>query len=100
MFEMEFHANVSKYLVLSRFLAGRSSRLDPAKRHWLRHHLFDKGRFRDDDEALRDRYHDANRWAVKFIERLLGQAARDRLRMLRRFHGATAREKLRLAELH
>jgi len=98
LFEMELHANVSKYLVLSRFLAGGSRGLDPGRRAWLRQQLFDKGQIRDDDEALRERYRDAAHWAVKFLDRLLGQPASLRLSTLRRFHVASAHQKLRLAE--
>jgi len=98
LFEMELHANVSKYLVLSRFLAGGRPRLDSRQRLWLRHQLFDKGQFRDDDEALRERYRDAAHWAVKFLDRLREQRGTARLRRLRRFHEVGACEKLRLID--
>lgn len=98
LFEMELHANVSKYLVLSRFLAGGKRVIDPLRRLWLRHHLFEKARFRDEDEGLRSRYRDARRWGVKFLDGLLAREAPDRIESLRRFHDAGAREKLRLIQ--
>ena len=98
LFEMELHANVSKYLVLARFLAGSGPRLEESRRLWLRHQLFDKGQFRDEAAGLEDRYRDAAHWAVRFLDRLLEQQATARLRTLRRFHRASAREKLRLID--
>ena len=98
LFEMELHANVSKYLVLSRFLVGRMPTLEPLRRIWLRHHLFEKGRFRDEDEALRRRYRDAQRWSVKYLDGLRAHGAAEKIESLRRFHDAGAREKLRLIE--
>jgi hypothetical protein len=98
LFEMELHANVSKYLVLSRFLAGAQQVLDPLRRIWLRHHLFEKGRFDEDDAGLRRRYSDARRWGVKFLDALLTRGAPERIDSLRRFHDADAREKLLLIQ--
>ena len=95
-FELELHANVSKHLVLSRFLAGDRGRLQENDRLWLRHHLFDKGRFSDDDPAVRDRYRDAIRWAVRFLDALADIDTRHRLGLLRRFHGEGAAGKLEL----
>jgi hypothetical protein len=95
---MELHANVSKYLVLSRFLAGQAPVLPPARRIWLRHHLFEKGRYRDEDEGLRRRYRDARRWGVKYLDGLRTSPATERVASLRRFHAVGAREKLRMIE--
>jgi len=86
MFEMELHANVSKHLVLTRFLAEPDGRLDPARRRWLRFHLFDKIQFCDDDPAVRQRYQDARSWAVRLIDTLPALPVERRIATLRRFH--------------
>jgi hypothetical protein len=98
LFEMELHANVSKYLVLSRFLAGRVGKLDTLRRLWLRRRLFETGSFREKDASLRRRYREARRWSVKLLDGLVGRRPADRLASLRRFHDAGPREKLRLIE--
>jgi hypothetical protein len=98
LFEMELQANVSKYLVLSRFLAGSGRALHPLRRIWLRHHLFEKSAFREDDEKLSLRYRDARRWSVKYLDRLARRGPAEKVESLRRFHDAGAREKLRLIE--
>jgi len=94
LFELELHANVSKQLVLERFLAGRTGRLDPRRRIWLRHHLFEKADYCDDDAEVRDRYRDAARWAIKLLDALSTLQPARRLRALRRFHRASARGKV------
>lgn len=96
--ELELHANISKHLVLSRFLAGRSRRLGPRRRLWLRHRLFGGGRFREPLAEVRHRYRDAARLAVRFLDALTGIEPAERLRMLRRFHDAGAQRKIRLIE--
>jgi hypothetical protein len=98
LFELELHANVSKYLVLARFLAGRSPRIEARRRAWLRYHLFDKGVFCDEDPGVRSRYRDATRWAGRFLDRLRRLRPADRLDMLRGFHRAGAPGKLRLIQ--
>jgi hypothetical protein len=99
LFELELHANVSKYLVLSRFLAGSSPVLTEHKRLWLLHHLFDSVRFCDDESEVRRRYEEATRWAVRFLSALRRIDPQGRLRTLRRFHGSAAADKLRLIDL-
>src|SRR5262249_21386595 len=47
--ELELQANVSKDLVLSRFLARQRPALGTGRRVWLRHHLFHKRSYREDD---------------------------------------------------
>ena len=96
MFEMELHANVSKHLVLSRYLAGAAGRLAPRHRRWLRFHLFDKVRFCDDDPDVRQRYVDARLWAVRLLDALPGLAAEPRIAALRRFHRANGDGKVDL----
>jgi hypothetical protein len=99
LFELELHANVSKELVLSRFLAAGRARRRPsvAERVWLRWHLFHKGTWSDPEAGVRERYHEAARWALRFLDGLERLPRREaRLASLRRFHGATAGEKLEL----
>ena len=98
LFELELHANVSKHLVLSRFLVGSRSRIDEPRRLWLRHHVFLKQRYCDQDTAVRARYADARRWALRFVDALPRIEAVSRVRTLRRFHDAACPEKLRLIE--
>jgi len=96
LFELELHANVSKHLVLTRFLAGGRARLSETERVWLRFHLFEKFRYSDEDGNVRERYRDAARWGVRFLDALSYRDATDRLAALRRFHDASAAGKLRL----
>jgi hypothetical protein len=70
--------------------------LTDRERVWLRWHLFLKHRFVDDDVAIRGRYRDATRHALRFVDGLLRTRPSDRLRLLRAFHAATASDKLRL----
>jgi len=99
LFELELHANVSKHLVLSRFLAGTGrAGLGSRKRRWLRHHLFGEGAYCDEDEEARRRYRDASRWGVRFLDALERQTARDRINTLRHFHHTHASGKLDLIQ--
>lgn len=96
LFEMELHANVSKHLVLTRFLAGHRPRLGQARRRWLRHHLFEKVRYCEEDPAVSQRYRDAARWAVRLIDGLPELAPPSRIDTLRRFHRASTEGKIDL----
>ena len=84
--ELELHANVSKYLVLGRFLAGSARHLAAGRRAWLRHHLFEKPVYSDPDEEVRGRYAAATRHAARFLATLDGMRPERRLERLRRFH--------------
>jgi len=96
LFELELHANVSKHLVLTRFLSGASRPLDGERRAWLRWHLFHKGSPADPDAAVCERYRDAIRWALRFLDTGSRLRPRERIDALRRFHAAGAAEKLEL----
>jgi hypothetical protein len=96
--ELELQANVSKDLVLARFLAGRRPRLDAGRKVWLRHHLFHKRAFCDGDERVRARYDDASRFALRFLRRLEWVPAAERVERLRRFHRAPLSTKLSMIE--
>ena len=98
LFELELHANVSKYLVLARFIAGRRPALTGEKRTWLRFHLFEKLRFCDEDALVRARYRDAARWAVRFLDALRDIEPAPGVEALRRFHAETASGKLQLID--
>ena len=95
--ELELHANVSKYLVLSRFLAGRAKHLGAARRTWLRHHLFEKPEYSDPDPEIRGRYVAAGRHAARFLSTLERLAPEARIARLRRFHRQDLRGKLAMA---
>jgi len=95
--EMEIQANVSKDLVLSRFLTRRGRRLDPGRRAWLRHHLFHGRTFNDADPGVRSRYDEASGLALRFLRTLEASPAVDRLEKLRRFHRAPLAVKLALS---
>lgn len=96
LFELELHANVSKYLVLSRFAAGRMGSLGDSRRAWLRYHLFDKAGSCDGDPRVRERYRDAARWARRFLDAIGPLSPVRRIEVLRRFHRAGAPGKLEL----
>lgn len=95
--EMELHANVSKDLVLARYLAGGRPRLTAKERLWLRWHLFHKPEWDENEPEVRDRYRDAARFGLRFLERLEGRPPAARLRALRRFHAADLDGKLAMA---
>ncbi len=95
--ELEWHAAVTKYLVLGHFigrLTGRP-RLAPEERAFVEHHLFHKGEFTDPDPVVRRRYRDATRLAVRLVRRLGDERPRSRIAQLRRFHRASHHQKLR-----
>jgi hypothetical protein len=96
LFELELHANVSKYLVLTRFLAAGRARLAAEQRLWLRHQLFGKGSYCDHNPGVRQRYRDARRWAVRLIDALPGLPVPARIATLRRFHDEGVQGKLEL----
>jgi len=96
LFELELHADVSKYLVLARFLAGATGRRLPEHRIWLRRRLFEGVRSCEDDPAARERYRDAARSAVRLLDGLDRLDPARRLSVLRRFHDASVSVKLRL----
>ena len=95
LFELELQANVTKHLVLSHFLAAGRPHLEPHERAWLRYHLFEKGSFVDEDPEVAERYRQAMRCAVKFVD-ALPESPRKRLVALRRFHDANVAGKLEM----
>jgi hypothetical protein len=96
LFELELHANVSKHLVVARFLAASRGRLGPRERIWLRRALFGSARYAEEEPAVRSRYRDAARFAVRLLDALAALGGPARLALLRRFHVAGVAGKLEL----
>jgi hypothetical protein len=93
--ELELHANVSKYLVLARFLAGSRGSLAQERRLWLRYRLFERVRFCDEDPVVRERYRNAARWAGRMLNGLSPLRRTESVEALRQFHRFGLDEKLR-----
>lgn len=98
MFELELHANVSKFLVLSRFLAGGAPVLAEDRRCWLLHKLFDGVRYSESNPAIRQRYEDAAHWAVRFLQVVRCTDPQHRVALLRRFHACGPTEKVSMID--
>ncbi len=83
--ELEFHANVTKYLVLAHFLArlSRRTRLAPSQRRWLLDRLF-HGAGEDLPQPFRNRYRTAARLAVRLLSHLDLLPGEMRVQALRR----------------
>ena len=83
--ELEFHANVTKYMVLAHFLARLSHRprLAPSQRRWIFHHLF-HGAGEDLPPPFRHRYRTAARLAVRLLSHLDPLPVEERVQSLRR----------------
>jgi hypothetical protein len=96
LFELELHANVSKHLVLARFLSRGGRPLGALRSTWLRYHLFHKGVPGGEDESVRERYHEASRWALRLLDAAARQPLARRVAALRSFHAANAAGKLEL----
>lgn len=97
--DLELHADVSKALVLARFLAGDPPRpLDAARRTWLRYHLFHKGEWAGANLGERARYREAARLALRFLDGLEKLGPGERLHTLRAFHAAGGAGKRELIE--
>jgi hypothetical protein len=96
LFELELHANISKHLVLSRFLAGSGRRIRASDRVWLRHRLFESGTYCDEDPEVRTRYRDAAHWALRFLGSVERLGPERRIEALRRFHTLPSAEKVEL----
>ena len=96
--ELEIHANVTKVLVLSLFLARTlgTERLSAGQRDELRFELLGRGDYASEEPHLRERYRDARRHALRFLARLDGTPAAQRPSLLRAFSSAPFSEKLKL----
>ena len=98
--ELEVQANVSKDLVLSRFLARQGRHLDKSRREWLRHHLFHARTYCDENPEVRSRYDAASRLALRFLQSLELVPRVLRVETLRRFHRASLLGKTEMSEGH
>jgi hypothetical protein len=94
--ELEWHAAVSQYLVLTHFIGRLSGRdeITAAERAFVEHHVFHKRRFAEPDAQLNARYAEATRLSVRFVRHLSRLPRSARLARLRRFHRASHQEKL------
>ena len=93
LFELELHANVTKYYVAKQVVVRISGepRLSNDDRRWLRHHLFGKVAHEASEPAVAERYRDAKRIGVRYIDYLEGLEGSARLRELRAFHNSPRR---------
>ncbi|MFN7964255.1 MAG: hypothetical protein U0V87_01010 [Acidobacteriota bacterium] len=96
--DLEWHAVVSQYLVVTHFLARLSGRaqLIEEQRQFVEHHLFDKREYLHADTAVLTRYREAQRWGRDFVCSLRRLPPDQRLRLLRRFHRASPEQKRRM----
>ena len=94
--ELELHANVTKELVLAFFVARHrgAARLGSAEHAWIRHHLFGKVDYDEEDRAVQVRYRDAAALAVRYLDHLRTMPLGERAAELRRFHRRTHHQKL------
>jgi len=94
--DLELHANVTKYLMLKLFVGRmrRLTRLSQVDSAWIRFHLFEKGDYVDADPDVRARYHDASRFAARYVRQLDLLPATQRPRQLRRFHRMSPQAKI------
>jgi hypothetical protein len=95
--ELELHANVSKYLVLARFLAAGGGALGRDRLNHLAGRLFEDPRL-GEHGAVRERYRTAGRWAMQFTRGLALLEPSQTLKALRRFHRDNLARKLRLID--
>lgn len=94
--ELELHANVTKYLVLSTFMGKLRGevRLSAADAAWIRQRLFHAGDYAEADADVRWRYRQAARLAARYVARLDGMPRASRLPELRRFHRLPSQAKI------
>lgn len=94
--ELELHANVTKALALGLFVVKirGARRLRAEDRAWVRHHLFGKCEYVEDDPDVRARYRDAAALAVRYLDHLERIPAHSRPAELRRFHRRSHHQKI------
>ena len=90
--EFEYHAGVTKYLVVLHFLGKQTgrSRLSERHRRWARHHLFEK--YADDPGEEASRYRYAAALAGRYVLYLEGMTVTQRLAELRALEGRSFAE--------
>jgi hypothetical protein len=84
--ELEYHANVTKYLAVMHFLGRQSGRRRVAEplRQWARHHLFEK--LSREKGSAESRYREAARLAWQYLKIFETLTPRVRRFELRAFH--------------
>ena len=94
--ELEHHAAVTKYLLVVHFLGRLTGRRRVSEFHrlWARHHLFEKYREEQDEEA--SRYREAARLAGRYVRLLEGLSVAERRAELQAFHRRSLSEQMRL----
>ena len=88
--ELEVHANVTKVLVVSLFLARmlHVDRLESGQRDGIRWELLERGDYASEEPPLQERYRAARRHAMCFLARLDEAPRQERIALLRRFSRA------------
>ena len=94
--ELELHANVTKMLVASLFLARTlgTERLNLEQKARLRFELLERGDYGTEEPALRERYREARRHAIRFLSRLERVPRPERPSLLREFSRAPVERKM------
>jgi len=97
---LELRANVTKYLVLSYFIANQMAlnRLNPVFRNLLKNHLFEENQYVDKSIQESQRYAEANRLAQKYINFLEKLDRETYLQEVRKFNKLTSVEMVRYVE--
>jgi hypothetical protein len=85
---LELHANITKYLVLSYFIAHQMSlpRLNPVFSDLLKRHLFEDNKYIGKSAQEIERYTEANRLAWKYIDFLEKLNKEEYLQEIRKFN--------------
>ncbi|MFQ6040993.1 MAG: hypothetical protein ACE5PV_09065 [Candidatus Poribacteria bacterium] len=97
---LELHANVTKYLVLSYFIANQMalSRMNPVFRGLLKRHLFEEYRYAGKSPREIQRYVEANRLAWKYINFLENLNREEYLQEIRKFNKLMSAEMVSYVE--
>ena len=97
---LELHANITKYLVLSYFIATQMAlpRLNPVFRDLLKRHLFEENQFVGKSSQEIRRYMEANRLAWKYIDFLEELKKKAYLQEIRKFNKLTSAEMVSYVE--
>ncbi|HIE27411.1 TPA: hypothetical protein EYP66_09010 [Candidatus Poribacteria bacterium] len=97
---LELHANITKYLVLSYFIANQMSppRLNSVFRDLLKRHLFEENQYVGKSAQEIERYTEANRLAWKYINFLEKLNKEEYLQEIRKFNKLMSAEMVSYVE--
>ena len=97
---LELHANITKYLVLSYFIANQMAlpSLNPVFRDLLKRHLFEENQFLGKSTQEIQRYVEANRLAWKYINFLEELNKKEYLQEIRKFNKLASTEMVSYVE--